>query len=238
MKKVLLLGASGNIAPHIIPELEKTYDLRLSDVSPYPDGRDIQHVDVTDYDQVLEAARGVDAIMNFTVIRSVRDPAFEVNVTGAWHAMRAAAKLGIKRVLHTGPQCIRGAHDHEFGVSDVPRAPGTSLYGLTKTMSYEICRIFARRYGIQTVTFVFNGLGPRPDGSRREVDFPPMTIVYDDLAEACKLALEIESVPDDYQEFNMLSYEGHGKYNVEKARRILGFEPSERWEDYYKRPSQ
>ena len=127
MKKVLLLGASGNIAPHIIPELEKTYDFRLTDVSPYPDGRDIQHVDVTDYDQVLEASRGVDAIMNFTVIRSVRDGAFDVNVTGAWHVMRAAAELWIKRVLHTGPQCIRGAHDHEFDVSDVPRAPEIAL---------------------------------------------------------------------------------------------------------------
>ena len=236
MKKILLLGASGNIAPHIIPTLEKIYDFRLTDVSPYPDGREIGHVDVTDYDQVLEAARGVDAIMNFTVIRPVRDGAFDVNVTGAWHVMRAAAQLGIKRVIHTGPQCVRSAHDHEFDVSDVPRAPGTSLYGLTKTMSYEICRIYARRYGIQTVTFVFNGLGPRPDGPRRETDFPPMTIVYDDLAEVCKLALEIESVPDDYQEFNMLSYEGHGKYTVDKARRILGFEPLEKWEEYYKRP--
>ena len=34
----------------------------------------------------------------------------------------------------------------------------------------------------------------------------------------------------------MLSYEGHGKYSVEKARQILGFEPTEKWENYFKRP--
>ena len=62
-----------------------------------------------------------------------------------------------------------------------------------------------------------------------------MTIVYDDLTHACQLALDIESIPDNYQEFNMLSYEGHGKYNVDKARRILGFEPLEKWEGYYRR---
>lgn len=236
MRRVGLYGASGNIAPHIVPQLAKDYDLHLSDISPYPDGREIAHVDVTDYEQVLEAARGCDALMNFTVLRSVRDPAFSVNVTGAWNVMRAAVELGIKKIVHTGPQCIRGSFDHAFDVVDPPRAPGTSLYGLTKTMSYEICRTFARRYGIQTVTFVFNGLRPRPEGSETKSDFPPFTVIYEDLARACKLALEIESVPDHYQEFNMLSYEAHGKYSVDKARRILGFEPGERWEDYYKRP--
>ncbi len=62
-----------------------------------------------------------------------------------------------------------------------------------------------------------------------------MTIVYGDLAVACKLALDIASVPDGYQKFNMLSYERHGKYNVNKARRILGFEPQEEWEKHYRR---
>lgn len=236
MKRVSLYGASGNIAPHIVPLLKKDYDLHLSDISPYPDGREIAHVDVADYEQVLEAARGCDALMNFTVLRSIRDPGFAVNVTGAWHVMRAAAELGIQKVVHTGPQCIRGSFDHAFDVSDVPRGAGSGIYGLTKTMSYEICRAFARQYGIQTVTFVFNGLQPRPEPKTKR-DFPPFTVVYDDLAAACKLALEIESVPDDYQEFNMLSYEAHGKYKVDKARRILGFEPGERWEDYFKRPT-
>ncbi len=237
MKRIALYGASGNIAPHIVPMLEKDYELHLSDIAPYPDGREITHVDITNYDQVLEAARGCDALMNFTVLRSIRDPGFAVNVTGAWHVMRAASELGIKKVVHTGPQCIRGSSDHAFDVSDVPRAPGSGIYGLTKTMSYEICRTFARRYGIQTVTFVFNGLRPRPDGPQTQTDFPPFTVIYDDLAAVCKLALEIESVPEDYQEFNMLSFEAHGKYTVDKARRILGFEPSERWEEYYKRPT-
>ena len=36
MKNVLLLGASGNIAPHIIPGLEQYYNLRLADIKPHP----------------------------------------------------------------------------------------------------------------------------------------------------------------------------------------------------------
>ena len=234
-KKVLLLGASGQIAPHIVPGLESDYDLHLADVKPYPDGRPILTVDMTDYHQVLNAARGMDAIVNFTVIR--RDPvqSFHVNTRGAWHVMVAAAELGIRKVVHTGPQLVRPSYDLDFDVVDVPRAPGAYYYGITKYLAMEICRIYARAYGIQTVCFVFNGLGPEPTEPVRGQDFPPFRILWTDLQHACRLALEIESVPDNFQDFNMLSYEGHGKYSVDKARRILGFEPQERWEDYFKR---
>ena len=43
MKRVLLLGASGLIAPHIIPALEKDYDLRLADIKEHPDGRPVRN---------------------------------------------------------------------------------------------------------------------------------------------------------------------------------------------------
>lgn len=235
MKKVLFLGASGMIGPYLIPGLEPHYDLRLTDVKPHPEGREIAHVDVTDYAQVRDAARGMDAIMNFTVVRQHPVSSFHVNTRGALNVMKAAAELGIRKVIHSGPQLVRTCYDHEFDIDDVPRAPGVSYYGLTKLLSYEICRTYARAYGIQTVCFVFNGLGAKPGERDYGKDFPPFTIVWEDLQHACRLALDIDAVPDNYQEFNMLSFEGHGKYNVNKARRILGFEPTQRWEDYFKR---
>jgi hypothetical protein len=45
----------------------------------------------------------------------------------------------------------------------------------------------------------------------------------------------VESVPEGFQAFNMLSYRGPGKYVTEKARRLLGFEPLERVEKYFSR---
>ncbi len=234
-KKVLLLGASGQIAPYIVPGLEPDYDLHLADVNPYPDGRPILSVDVTDYQQVLEAMRGMDAVMNFTVIRQDPVQSFHVNTRGAWHVMVAAAELGIQKVIHTGPGLARRPYTHDFDIVDVPRVPGTDYYGITKHLAMEVCRTYARTYGIQTICFLFNGLRPRPAEYNAGRDFPPFTIVFEDLEYACRLALEIESVPDNFQDFNMLSYEGHGKYSVDKARRILGFEPQERWEEHFKR---
>ncbi len=235
MKKVLLLGASGQIAPNIIPDMESHCDLILTDIKPYPDGRLIEHVDMRNYDQVRDAMQGMDAVMNFTVNRPDPILSFHVNVLGALHVMKAAAELGIKKVVHTGPQLVRSYYDQDFEITDVPRAPGTGYYGVTKMLSYEICRTYARIYDIQTICFVFNGLGPEPDAPIKGEDFPPFRIFWKDLAHACCLALDIESVPDNYQEFNMVSMTAHQKYTMKKAQRILGYEPAERWENYYKR---
>ena len=236
-RKVLLLGASGGVAPHILPGLEENYDLRLADIVPHPQGRPTIDVDMTRYDDVLDAAKGVDAIMNFTVIRGDPVQSFHVNVLGAWHVMLAAAELGIRKVIHTGPQLVNEDYVWDFDVDDPPARAGTGYYTLTKMLSMEICRIYARAHGIHTICFVFAGLGAEFEPERAEEmrDFPPFFITWEDLQHACRLALEIESVPECYQDFNMLSYLGHGKYSSDKARRILGFEPLKRWEEGFKR---
>ena len=234
-RKVLLLGASGLIAPNLLAGLETHYDLRLADVKAHPDGRPVDECDISDYGQVLAAAEGMDAIMNFTVIRDSAEHSFHVNTRGALNVMRAAVAHGIKKVIHSGPQFVRRTYDHDFDVADVPPVLGTGYYCLTKGLASEICRAYARTHEMQIISFVFNGLGPRPEGQVASADFPPFTVVWEDLQRACRLALEIESVPDGFQEFNMLSWEGHGKYNVDKARRLLGFEPTENWERYFAR---
>lgn len=234
-KRILFLGASGKIGPHLTPGLAPHYDVRLADVQPHPDGVAVQRVDVTDYAQVLEAARGVDAIMNFTVVRGDPVQSFRVNVLGAWHVMRAAVELGIGKVIHSGPEAVMGAYDDEFDVDDPPAAPGTGYYGLTKHLSRSICREWARAHHVPTLCLLFCYLGPRPTRTTGQ-DFHRFAIVYEDLWEACRRALELESVPDWYQELNLLSYEGQGKYRAAKARRLLGWAPGERWEEYYRRP--
>jgi nucleoside-diphosphate-sugar epimerase len=236
-KKVALLGASGLIAPHITSGLEQYFDLRLADIKPHPDGRPIQMMDITDYAQTLDACRGMDAIMNFTVNRPHPTLSFHVNALGVYHVMKAAAELGINRILHTGPELIIRAYHHDFDVGDVPQAPGTGYYGVTKYLSMEICKIYARAYRIETICYQFNGLRGKPEAPVTGQDFPPFTIVWEDLVEACRLAVEVPSVPGYFQAFNLHSYLPQGKYSVDKARRMLGYAPIEKVEHYYRRPT-
>ena len=122
-KKVLFLGASGLIGPHLTPGLADDYDLTLADVKPHPDGVDVNHVDITDYAQVRAAAEGMDAIMNFTVVRGDPDLSFHVSTRGAWHVMKAAAELSIGKIVHSGPESVRIHYDHDFDIGDPPPQP-------------------------------------------------------------------------------------------------------------------
>ena len=234
-KKVLFLGASGLIGPFVTPGLEADFDLHLADIKPHPDGTPVDTVDVTSYEQVYEASRGMDAIANFTVVRGDPVLSFQVNSLGAWHVMKAAVAHGIRKVIHSGPQSVRNAYAHDFDVAEAPGASGTGYYGCTKLLSREICRIFARTYGIQTPYFVFAGLGASPMEAVKGQDIPIFRVFWEDLQQACRLALEIESIPDDFQEFNLFSCEHHGKFRLDKAREILGFAPARDWGEYFKR---
>ena len=128
MKKVVLLGASGLIAPNLLPGLEDHYEMSLADVKPHPDGRAVDECDVGDYAQVLQVTEGMDAIMNFTVIRDDAEQSFHVNTRGALNVMKAAVEHGIKKVIHSGPQFVRRTYDHDFDVADVPPVLGTDYY--------------------------------------------------------------------------------------------------------------
>ncbi|MBM3279087.1 MAG: NAD(P)-dependent oxidoreductase [Candidatus Handelsmanbacteria bacterium] len=234
-KKVLVLGACGNIGPFLTPGLAPHYDLTLADIRPHPDGLPVQRVDVSDYSQVHAAMAGMDAVINLTVLRDDPAQSFAVNTRGMYHLMRAAVEHGIKRIIHTGPQSARYWFDHDFGIDDIPEMPGTGYYMLTKYLSLEIARTWSRTHGIQTLCFLFNGLGPSPTSPIRGEDFPPFTVVWEDLQHACRLALEVESVPDNFQCFNLHSYLGQGKYLMDKATRLLGHRPVAAWADYYRR---
>jgi nucleoside-diphosphate-sugar epimerase len=234
-KKVLFLGASGLIGPFVTPGLEDDYDLVLTDVQAHPDGKSVDYVNVTKYEEVLEAARGVDAIMNFTVLRHDPVLSFHVNILGAWHVMKAAAELGIKKVVHSGPHTLKDAYQHDFDVIDPPYTMGTTYYGVTKFLGLDICEIYARRFGIQTVCFLFMGLGESPKGHKSGQDFPSFMVVWEDLQEACRQALEIESVPENFQVFSLHSFPGHSKYRLDKPARMLGYKPQSDWAEFFRR---
>ena len=116
---------------------------------------------------------GMDAVMNFTVLRHDDVLSFQVNTIGAWNIMKAAADAGIKKVIHTGPAqtLLLYAHDTDIPV-DAPDAPSSDYYFITKHLSNEIVRSFALRHEIHTVCYLFQGLAPRPTAAVQQSDGP------------------------------------------------------------------
>src|SRR4051794_13589957 len=140
--KVAIFGAGGPVGAAAAQALRDHYTLRLTDLRPLaeiaaegkpqspgaplpevlPPPHECRVVDVGDYQQVLDAARGMGALVNCTVVRPDRVAAFHVNLIGAYHVARAAVEHGITRIVHTGPQLVcadhRADYFHDFDVMD------------------------------------------------------------------------------------------------------------------------
>ncbi|HRW05493.1 MAG TPA: NAD(P)-dependent oxidoreductase [Caldilineaceae bacterium] len=233
--KVLILGGAGMLGPYVVPVLQQEHDLLVTDITPLNiDFRgEFRHVDVANFEQVMAAAAGMDAIINLSVLRQDRQLAFDVNTLGCYNMMSAAVEYGIRRVINTGPHFTVAGPSYEnfdFGLNpDMPPQPGTNLYALTKSLGQEICRVFSEAYDIYVQTYLFYNFRD-PADLRPDRPVRPFAISWQNAATIFPLGLKIalEELPSRCEVFNVFTDMPHGQFSNEKAKRLLGFEP---WHD-------
>ena len=239
---VLVLGANGYLGPHAVKVLEREHTLRLTDINDLDDtAHEYFKLDVSDLDAVVAAAEGMDAIVNLSVLRHDRQLAFDVSARGAYNMMVAAVEHGIRRVINTGPHfTVAGPTyeriDYEIG-PDVTPQPGTNLYALTKSLGQEACRVFSDNHDIHVLTLLFYNFFDPSDTSRYGKDVTPYAVTWDDAAEAFPLALTVDesALPSRCEVFYIFTDMPHGRFSNEKAKRILGWQPTNRLEKFYTR---
>jgi nucleoside-diphosphate-sugar epimerase len=201
-----------------------------------------RQVDISNYEQVLAAAQGMDALINVAVLRHELVPAFQVNLIGAYNVMKAAVACGIKRIIHTGPRHtvlnFEGDYFPDFDIPDeAPLHPGGDLYALTKHLGGQVVRVFAERYDLEVVTFLYTHFRPgdggdSPDGS----GVHPLSVAWEDTGTPFWHGLRVESLARNYEVFDICTDLPHGKFGTGKAQRLLGWQPQYRFERLYRRP--
>lgn len=259
--KVAIFGAGGPVGASAARALQDRYTLRLTDARPIaeiaakgepqspgaplpavlPPPHECRVVDITDYEQVHEAARGMDALINVAVVRSLLAPAFGVSTIGAYHVAKAAVEHGIHRIVHTGPyhtgSRLNGDYWWDFDVAaDAPLRPGGDLYAISKYLGGEITRVFAEEHGLEVVTFLYCNFlpgdgGDAPDGR----GLSPFSTSWEDTGDVFLNALRVASLPRPYEPFLICADLPHGKYRPVKAKQLLGWEPKHRFERLWTR---
>jgi nucleoside-diphosphate-sugar epimerase len=242
---LLVLGAGGPLATVLARQLWSQRRLRLADRAllaqlsprpgdPRPGPTTPPHeeviVDVTDADAVRAAAADTDCIVNCTVVRPDPVQAFRVNLLGAYNVMRAAVDAGIPRVVHTGP--AQTLAPHPVGYTDdraidaqVPPRPGDSLYGLSKRLGQEVCRLFAEHHAIACPTLLFVGFSDA-DGSASHGH--PFTVSWPDAGAAMAAAVTVTRLPEPAPVLHVLADAPHDRYRNSRAREVLGWQPRDR----------
>lgn len=229
---VLILGGAGMLGPYVVPVLAPHYNLRVTDIKPLPfefDG-EFREVDVASPQQVMDAAEGMDAIINLSVLRHDRKLAFDVNTLGCYNTMQAAVAHGIRRVINTGPHFTIAGPTYEFFdyelSPDMPSQSGTNLYALSKSLGQEICRVYTEQHDVVVQTYLFYNFRD-PAAIEPGMRTAPFAISWENSAEIFPLGLEIdlETLPSKCEIFFIFTDMPHGRFVNDKAKRILGFEP-------------
>tara|TARA_B100001245_G_scaffold233501_1_gene217396 strand:- start:137 stop:865 length:729 start_codon:yes stop_codon:yes gene_type:complete len=235
--KVLIIGAHGYLGPHVVKALEGHHEMLLTDIKPPKEklSHPFEILDVSSIEQVQQASKGKDAIINLSVLRGHRRIAFDVNTRGCYNIMRVAAEEGIRRVINTGPHfTITGplyeGFDHAI-TPDVPPHPSTILYALTKSLGQEICRIFSEHHDIYVLDYLFYNFRD-PATAKKGSRGVPFIVSWADAGEAFRLGLDIDldKLPSRCEAFFISGDMPQGKFLNEKAKRILGFKPKDNLE--------
>lgn len=259
--RVAIFGAGGPVGAAAARALAPHYTLRLTDLRPaseiraagpqspgaplpetLPPPHEERLVDVGDYGQVLEAARGMDALINCTVVRHEQEAAFRVNLTGAYNVARAAAELGIRRLIHTGPYHMTLGHNADYwwdhGVpADAPLHPGGDLYAVSKFLGGEVTRVFAEAHGLEVITFLYCHFMPADGGDRADGSgCGPFVTSWEDCGEAFLYGLRAPALPRPYEPFFICAPVPHGKFPPDKAARLLGWTARHRFERLWRAP--
>jgi nucleoside-diphosphate-sugar epimerase len=259
-RKVVIFGAGGPLAAITAQALERDHVLRLCDKRPLseivaeakPQSRgaplprllepphEICQVDVTDYSQVLAATRGMDAVINMSVIRPHPVEAFRVNTLGAYNVVRAAVQCGIRRVVQTGPQQVTNTMPGGYWAdsdlpSDVPPRPGVALYFISKFLGQEIMRVFADEHDLEVPTLVFGPFTNPTDCEPDELGCYPFLVSWADAAEAVRGALRAPSFPRSFDVFHILADLPHGRYRTDRVKQLLHWQPRDSLDVHWRR---
>ena len=230
---VLILGGAGMLGPYVARELASAHALRITDVKAPAEELpgEFLLLDVSDFDAVVEAVEGMDAIVNLSVLRRDRQIAWDVSTRGCYNMMQAAVAHGIRRVINTGPYyAVAGPNItecYDFDISpDIPPQSGTGIYAISKSMGQEICRVFSVRHDISVQTYLFYHFVD-PAAIQPDKQYAPYVVSWKNAAEAFSLGLEIDldALPSRCEVFNVFADMPHGKFSNEKTKRILGFQP-------------
>lgn len=248
---VLILGATGYLGPHVARALAARHKVLMTDVQAPPSdpGFPFRKIDVSSLDQMLDVASGMDAIVNCSVVRQGVQVCFDVNMKGCWNMMTAAVKHGIQRVINTGPHLafagpLYEVFDYEIS-PDAPPHPGTQLYGITKSLGQEVCRVFTEHHDISVLEYLFynfrdpRGVPPAYYSYLRPGSNPvPFVSSGADAGEAIRLGVEIErsKLPSRCEVFFILANMPHGRFRNDKAKRVLGFEPKDDISALWRKP--
>jgi uronate dehydrogenase len=238
-KNVLVTGAAGAIGRAACCGLTarghsvRGFDLRMP-AEPI-EGVEIQLGDLTDEAAVHSAVSGVDAVVHLAACPDEADFKGELlgpNVIGVYHVLEASRIHQVGRVVVTSSgQTIQG-HDWRRNLITVDESYSPlTHYAVTKVMAEAWARYYAFQHGMSMIV-VRPGAFPRDEEQwtsfENDEGIHRIFLSANDAGRFFSLCIEAEDV-DFAVLFATSRPTGPMAFDLEPARRIIGYEPRDSW---------
>jgi UDP-glucose 4-epimerase len=174
--KALVTGGAGFIGSNLVDRLVTdghdvtVIDNESSDAHDQfywnPAARNHKY-DINDYTMVRKLYEGVDTVFHLAAEARIQpcivDPlkAVEANMLGTASVLQCARVCGVKRVIYSSTSSAYGLKNTPPLVETMPN-DCLNPYSVTKTGGEELCKMYSKLYGLETIIFrYFNVYGER-----------------------------------------------------------------------------
>ena len=222
--RVLITGAAGRLGLTVSRGMKGRYELRGFDRVAMPEMADAVVGDLADFDAVLEAVQGMEAVIHLGANPgggATWDQVLNSNLIGTYNVFEAARQAGVRRVAYASRAGLLGPYpkDLQRTMDMLPR-PET-YYSVSKVFGESLGYMYSARFGLEVVSV-------RIGNFHLERDQPehPHQLSHGDALRVFEQAIIHPGVK--YEVVFGVSDSNWALYDLEHGRRAIGYDPQDR----------
>ena len=237
IKKILITAAAGLVGSALRRHLHGRYAMRLLFHSKVPEVEPEDEVvvaDVADFEAMVEAGAGVDAIVHLAI--AVAPPGcprtrynqmiLETNVRGTYNAFESARINGVERFVFASSNAVTGLYENE-GVRCTPDMPvrPRDIYGVSKVFGEALGRHYHDLFGMSVHCIRICNF---PNTDEPNVEYEPgMSRWLSSRDVAGLTACCLEAPHPQFGIFYGVSKGAEKKWDITNAKELVGWEPQD-----------
>jgi uronate dehydrogenase len=228
-RKILMTGAAGQIGCSLRQHLAPQYHFRCLDQQPIPDAEDLVTADILDFQAVLAATKGVEAVIHLAANPSPEQPWQDVytsGIAGTYNVFEAARKAGVQKIIYASTNhVIADWEGQKKQISpEMPIRPD-SLYGVGKAFGEALGCFYADEYNLSIICLRIGSFKAEPQFSSVNERSAKIWCSPRDLAQLVSKCLEQDHL--GFQIFHAVSNNQEGYLDFSNAQRLVGYQPQD-----------